>query len=450
MSAVARPAVETLVSVLKRRATEQPDRLAYVFVSEGAGEDRLTYGELDRKAKAIAHSLQGVAARGDCALLLYPAGLDFLAAFLGCLHAGVIAIPLFAPRPNREDPRLNAIIADSGARLALTVSNALPDRSSRGSRWTRLEYMFTDRIDSALGDHWRDSSVSKDELAYLQYTSGSTSDPKGVMVTHDNLLYNCSLMQECLGLSENTVSVTWLPHFHDMGLIDGLLNPLHVGYPAIVMSPTQFVARPVRWLRLISRFKATHSGGPNFAYDLCAKKIGVEERSELDLSSWTMAYSGSEPVRSETLDRFADYFAPCGFRRQSLYPSYGLAEATLMVSGGRHSTGPSVKDVDVAHLERGVYHAANGGKSRRLVACGVSSARNRTGDCRPATLTVCEDGKVGEIWFQVRHELAGIGSSPRSPAKPSRLLSRIRKRARFCERATSGFCTAMSCLLPVA
>jgi len=393
-----RATAEQLIPVLRWRAANQPDRLAYVFASEGAADIRLTYADLDRRARAVAVTLQSAASPGDCALLLFPPGLDFLAAFLGCLYARVVAVPLFAPRRNREDPRLNAIIEDSGARLALTVARALPERPSPGSRYGDLDFLLTDTIDDAVADRWIEPPNDKEELAYLQYTSGSTSVPKGVMVTHSNLLSNCAFMQEALELSEQTVSVTWLPHFHDMGLIDGLLNPLQVGYPAVIMAPAEFTARPIRWLQLISRFRATHSGAPNAAYDLCVRQIRPEQRAELDLSSWTVAYSAAEPVRAETLDRFAEFFAPCGFRRRSFMPAYGLAEATLMVSGTPKSMSPTVKDLDSAHLERGLIFPANVSKSRRLVGCGLVSKGIGVSIVDPKTSRICSEDTVGEIW----------------------------------------------------
>ena len=401
-----RTTAEHLVPVLRGRAANQPDRLAYVFATEGAGDIRLTYADLDRRARSIAVTLQSTASPGDRALLLFPTGLDCLAAFLGCLYAGIVAVPLYAPRRNREDARLNAIVEDSGARLALTVARALPERPSRGSRYGDLDFLFTDRIDDTVADRWIEPSIDEAQLAYLQYTSGSTSAPKGVMVTHGNLMSNRAFMQEALELSAQTVSVTWLPHFHDMGLIDGLLNPLHVGYPAVIMAPAEFVAKPIRWLQLISRFRATHSGAPNAAYDLCVRNIRPEQRAELDLSSWTMAYSAAEPVRAETLDRFAEFFAPCGFRRRSFSPAYGLAEATLMVSGTPKSAAPTVKDVDAAQLERGFIVPANRAKSRRVVGCGLVPEGIGVSIVDPQTLRMCPDGTVGEIWVS-GHTVAG-------------------------------------------
>jgi acyl-coenzyme A synthetase/AMP-(fatty) acid ligase/acyl carrier protein len=219
------------------------------------------------------------------------------------------------------------------------------------------------------------------------------------MVSHGNLVYNCGVMQENWGLSEETIAVTWLPHFHDMGLIEGLLNPLYAGFPVVFMPPAQFVARPVLWLQLITRFRATHSGAPNFAYDLCAKRVSDEQLSELDLSCWTVAYSGAEPVRSETMDRFAGRFGACGFQHQAFSPCYGLAEATLMVSGSLKTEPPIVMDVDAARLERGgIATPAAGVKSRRLAGSGHPRRGTRLLIVDPETRRACPEGTVGEIW----------------------------------------------------
>ena len=242
-----------------------------------------------------------------------------------------------------------------------------------------MRQLSIDEADSGLAGLWEPPRVRSEDLAFLQYTSGSTSEPRGVMVSHANLLYNCDYMREVFGLSRSTVSLTWLPHFHDMGLVEGLMNPLYTGYPAVLIPPAQFVARPIRWLQAISKFRVTHSGAPNFAYDLCVRKVRPEERAHLDLSSWTLAYTGAEPVRRATMDRFAGYFAPCGFSAQSFFPSYGLAEATLMVCGGRRKESPAAP--------------------KAPVACGRARRETRIAIVDPGTRRFCSDGVEGEIWL---------------------------------------------------
>lgn len=393
----------SLVDILRWRAAHQADRLAYVFLSDGRSQEkRITYVELDRAAGKIAARLLEVAAPEDRALLLYPSGPEFLEAFLGCLYAGIIGIPLYPPRPNRSISRLEVVFADSGAQLALTPRQKLPELDAHLSSIRALagiKTLATDEADSLSSSRRRTDFPRPGGLAYMQYTSGSTSVPKGVMVTHSNLVYNCSYMMKAWSLSEQDTAVTWLPHFHDMGLIDGLLNPLFGGYPSVVLSPPSFVQRPLLWLQAVTRYRATHSGAPNFAFDLCVSKIKPQQLDELDLSSWTNAYSGAEPVRAETLERFSKYFAPCGFRRRALNPSYGLAEATLMVSGGVREAGPQIVNVDGPALEAGrVVEAAGSGKSRTVVGCGRILGATGVAIVNPNNMQRCPAGTVGEIW----------------------------------------------------
>lgn len=393
-----------LITVLRKRASEPADHPAFIFLTDGETDEfRLSYADLDLAATRIAVSLQRIAVRGDRALLLYPPGPDFICAFFGCLYAGVVGIPLYPPRPNRTLERIERVIDDSGASLALTVERTLSDLASQwgdNARLSSVEYVPTDTIRDGVPAGWQPATVSGDDLAYLQYTSGSTSAPRGVMVTHGNLAYNCAYMRDAFSLSPETRSVTWLPHFHDMGLIEGLLDPIYTGFPAVVMSPTHFVQKPLRWLQAISRYRATHSGAPNFAFDLCARKVTVAEAAELDLSSWTLAYSGAEPVRAETLERFAEFFAPTGFRRESLYPCYGLAEATLMVSGGDKQHGPILLQVDPVMFEQGrILPAADqDGKSRTAIGCGHARHQTTIAIVDPLTRMPCPLDTVGEIW----------------------------------------------------
>jgi acyl-CoA synthetase (AMP-forming)/AMP-acid ligase II/acyl carrier protein len=408
----------SLCEILNWRAANQPERLAYVYLLDGeAGEVRLTYAELAAGAARLANQLARVARPGDRALLLYPTGPEFLQAFLACMSAGLVAIPLFPPRPNRTLHRLETIIADSGVRLALATSRTLTDLEGQWRDHPQLaavQRLATDTTSDASQPATLDRLPAPSDLAFLQYTSGSTQAPKGVMVTHGNLIYNCAYMRESFALSSESIAVTWLPHFHDMGLIEGLLNPIFVGYPTVVLSPANFVQRPLIWLTAISRFRATRSGAPNFAYDLCARKITREQVAELDLCSWDQAYTGAEPVRSETLDRFAEHFAPAGFRREALYPCYGLAEATLMVSGGDFLAGPTVLDCQADALEQGRVEPIEriGVKSRRLVACGYGRRDLAIEIVNPQSLRRTAPNEVGEIWVGGPTRAAGYWQRP--------------------------------------
>jgi natural product biosynthesis luciferase-like monooxygenase protein len=376
----------SLWELLRTRSSDDSGRWAYSFLAEGETESaRLTYGELDRQARTIAARLLQAVVPGDRALLLYPPGLDFVAAFFGCLYAGVVAVPAYPPRSRRRSGRLAAIVEDAGPGIVLTTA-ALAARwtavEARPAELQSLRFIATDELPGDLAAGWREPRTDRSSLAFLQYTSGSTSTPKGVMVSQGNLLANEERIRRAFGQSQESVIVGWLPLYHDMGLIGNLLQPLYVGAPCVLMPPLAFLQSPARWLRAVSRYRATTSGGPSFAYELCAQRVSAEARRDLDLSSWRVAFNGSEPVRVDTLDRFADAFAPCGFRREAFYPCYGLAEATLFVSGGEHQAAPVIRERD----------------GRSLVGCGRSSDGERIVVVSPATLAPCGEGEVGEIW----------------------------------------------------
>jgi acyl-CoA synthetase (AMP-forming)/AMP-acid ligase II len=346
----------TLVDILRYRALYQPDKLAYTFLGDGETEEvSLTYQQLDEKARAIAVQLKTMKATDQRALLLYPPGLEFIAGFFGCLYAEVVAVPVYPPRRNQRMTRLQGIVKDSQATLALTTKSLLTNIEQSFSEEPELvaiQSIATDNIASNIGLDWQTPMLCNNTLAFLQYTSGSTGTPKGVMVSHGNLLHNEEMIKKAFQHTEESIFVGWLPLFHDMGLIGNVLQPLYSGIPSYLLSPGEFIQRPLRWLKAISRYKATTSGGPNFAYDLCIDKITPEQRESLDLRSWEVAFNGSEPIRSTTLERFADTFAPCGFRKEAFYPCYGMAETTLLISGGLKTASPIVLQVEGAALEQ--------------------------------------------------------------------------------------------------
>ncbi|HUY92924.1 MAG TPA: aminotransferase class I/II-fold pyridoxal phosphate-dependent enzyme [Pirellulales bacterium] len=394
----------TLVELARHRARHQADQNGYLFLTDGETEEvPLTYGELDRQARAIAAWLQSRGLAGQRALLLYPAGLEFIASFFGCLYAGVVAVPAYPPRMNRSLDRIHAIADDSQAKVALSTSSVLervhplldemPDLK-------RLTWLATDEVPAGIESQWQTPNAEPESLAFLQYTSGSTGTPKGVMLSHANLLHNCALIGYAFELTHSDKGVFWLPSYHDMGLVGGILAPLYQGTLNVLMSPMSFLQRPFRWLQAISRFRAATSGGPNFAYDLCLRKITPEQRAQLDLSSWSVAFNGAEPVRGETLDRFAEMFEPCGFRRDAFYPCYGLAEATLIVSGGFKAAAPVVRSFDAKALEnrKVVDVPAMDDAARRLVGSGRKLPDEQIVVAHPETMTRCGPGEVGEIW----------------------------------------------------
>ncbi len=404
------PASSSLVAILWQRAQNQPDRSAYIFLQNGETESgRLTYGELDRQARAIASHLQQW--RGERALLLYPSGLEFITAFFGCLYAGVIAVPVYPPRRSQKLSRLLSIVNDAQGKLALTTTSILGDIEKRWSEeyeLGQLKWVATDTITANRGE-FVPHTVTPESLAFLQYTSGSTGTPKGVMVTHGNIIHNQQLIEQAFGHSEKSVVVGWLPLFHDMGLIGNVMQPIYLGIPCILMPPVAFLQKPIRWLKAISKYRATTSGGPNFAYDLCVQKVQPEQLASLDLSSWDLAFNGAEPIRAETLEQFSQKFAQCGFNYSAFYPCYGMAETTLFMTGGEKNQRPVIQRVKAGELEENsvVETEISSKESRVFVGVGRPYMETTVSIVNPEELTVCEEGKVGEIWVSGGSVAAG-------------------------------------------
>ena len=399
--------VSTLVDLLGTRSLHQPEQPAFTFLQDGEIEAvQLTYRELDQQSRAIAAQLQALGLCGERALLLYPPGLKYLAAFFGCLYAGVVAVPAYPPRNRRNAPRILAIASDAQAAIALTTTTILPKVRSLligKAALEKLRWLTTDDLDQSIASNWQVPAIASDTLAFLQYTSGSTGAPKGVMLSHSNLLHNAAVTYKLMGHSPESVFVSWLPSYHDMGLIGGILQPLYGGFPCILMPPAAFLQRPYRWLQTISQYRGTTSGAPNFAYELCIEKIAAEQRQSLDLSCWRVAFNGAEPVRSQTLERFAAEFADCGFRREAFYPCYGMAETTLIVSGGRYTHPPVIQTVQKMALEQHrIVDAAIDilvpDEIQSLVGCGRTIPQQQIVIAHPETLTRCAPDEVGEIW----------------------------------------------------
>jgi len=424
---------ETFFQLARERAAERGDHPAYTYLHDGEEESaRLTFAELDLRSRAVAVRLRRVAACGDRVLLLFPPGLEFVVGFLGCHYGGVVPVPTYPPRFNRPQPRLAAIAGDASPTAVLTVPSFAAKaeelcRFTPGLHpipWLTVEGL-EEPEDAELAAAWKPPPVDPERLALLQYTSGSTSAPKGVAVTHANLLHNQGAIQAAFGTRRESVIMTWLPVYHDMGLIGGVLQPLYAGARCVMASPLSFLQRPARWLEVVSRYRATVSGGPNFAYELCLEKVGEEQRAALDLASWEVAFNGSEPVRAETLDRFAEVFGDCGFRRRSFYPCYGLAESTLFVSGGDPGAGPRTARVDPAALERNEVVIAGSavgdgprgeGSSRPLVGCGRPRGGQRLVIVEPESGRRCPPGRVGEIWISGPSVARGYWNQPEATA----------------------------------
>ncbi|HEV8241012.1 MAG TPA: amino acid adenylation domain-containing protein [Thermoanaerobaculia bacterium] len=393
-----------LVELLRSRAAAEPERLAYRFLLDGESDEALvTYAELDRGARTAAARLQGATAAGERALILCQPGLNYVTAYFGCLYAGVVAVPVYAPHATRLEravEKLRGIVRSCRPATLLTTAAYVPwaealllgDADFRG-----LRLVAVDALPAEAEAEWQPPAVEAETLAFLQYTSGSTAEPKGVMVSHGNLLHNLEMIRRGFGVGRDSSIVSWLPPYHDMGLIGGILQPLYAGAPATLMSPMQFLQRPLRWLAAVSRYGATISGGPNFAYDLCVQKCSAEDIAGLDLHRWQVAFNGAEPIRAETLERFAAAFAGSGFRRQAFFPCYGLAEATLMVSCGSPA---SEERFAAAALERDAAIAmpAEEPAVRRLVGSGAPADGLQVVIADPQTAEPRGDDAVGEIW----------------------------------------------------
>ena len=400
--------LRTLVDLLQKRATEEPDKISYTFLEDGKIETKqLTYKELDKRAKRIASYLQSLKAEGERALLLYPAGLELLCAFFGCLYAGVIGIPAPPPeasRLKRTLPRLQAIAKDAQTSLVLANDNIISivdQYRKQVPEFQQIKLLDTEVIDAQLEQNWQAPDINGDTLAYLQYTSGSTATPKGVMITHQNVIYHCLNLQCSCGYAPESLTVTWMPYFHDYGLVEGLLTPIYNGTPCYVMSPVAFIKRPLRWLEAISRYQATHSQAPNFAYDQCVRRISEKQRTQLDLSHWKAAGNAAEPINPEVLDHFAQYFAPVGFSPQAFCPAYGLAEATLLVSFSPQNESFITTSFVASELKnrRIVEAKANySGLVRKVVSCGRLMQDINVKIVNPDTLTLCSPDEVGEVW----------------------------------------------------
>ncbi|HEY0184752.1 MAG TPA: AMP-binding protein, partial [Rhodopila sp.] len=414
--AIAGETAVSLASILRQRARDVPDRLAIRFLVDGETvEETLTYGELDVRVRSCAEFLLQSANPGERALLLLPSGLDYVVSFLACLYAGIVAVPAYpAEAQNAQHfDRLRAMLRDCAPSLLLTdeahlstLDNfALADLPA-GAR--RLIVRRSGEAPCA----WQPGLIRPEQIAFLQYTSGSTSSPKGVVVTHGNILANEALIGDAMEFSTADGMVSWLPLYHDMGLIGGLLAPLFNGFPVTLMAPQHFLESPVRWLRAVSRYRATVSGGPDFAYQLCLDRIHDRQLDGVDLSSWRVAFCGAEPIQQRTMQSFRDRFGKQGLKPGALYPCYGLAETTLLASGGRPGSGAMSGRFSVRRLAAG--QAVPDPDGRAVIDCGSVQARHQIRIVDPGSGRPCDDGTIGEIWLSGPSIAAGYWEKPQA------------------------------------
>jgi acyl-CoA synthetase (AMP-forming)/AMP-acid ligase II len=419
---------QSFVALLRHRASTQSQQTGYLFLRDNNPEkelEQLSYAQLDQKSRAIAAVLQTSGEPGQRVLLLHQPGLDFIASFFGCLYAGAIAVttyPVHRGRLKQALPRICDLLKDAECSTVLTTAEM-----SEGftTAWNEVigEHaplvVASDTIGLNEAEKWRAPAVGRDSVAFLQYTSGSTSSPRGVAVTHGNMLHNSELIARGFESDSRSMGISWLPPYHDMGLIGGIIKPLFVGFPVVILSPYAFLQQPYRWLQTITKVRATVTGGPNFAYDLCVRKVTREQCETLDLSSWKVAFNGAEPIHPETMERFATIFSSCGFNPRAFYPCYGLAESTLYVTGGKALTGPRYLQVDRSKLEQGRVAAARRGDedAKVLVGCGHASAEQKVVIVDPRSRRKCPDGRVGEVWISGPSVAAGYWNRPQESAK---------------------------------
>ena len=433
----------SLADLLSYRASKQSEQTAYIFIQKGKEIGRITYGELEQRAQVLAVRLQSFEP-GERALLLYPPGLEFISAFFGCLYAGIIAVPTYPLRRKQNLSKLKAIAMDAGAKIALTDSSLFSDLTTKLGRdpeLARIHWLATDSLDGKAGG-WQKPVLDSDTLAFLQYTSGSTGIPKGVMVSHGNLLHNSSLIYQCFECDCSSRGLIWLPPYHDMGLIGGILQPLYGGFPVTLMSPMDFLQKPFRWLQAISTTKATISGGPNFAYDACIQKVTPKQLAELDLSSWEVAFTGAEQIRAETLSAFAAKFEPCGFRKEAFLPCYGMAETTLMVTGELKSALPVEKQLKEAAIEQNQVVPVSDSELpnlRKIVGCGRSFEEQKIAIAHPESLTTNPPNRIGEIWVSSTSVAQGYWQRPEETQQTFKAYLADTKAGPFLRTGDLGF-----------
>lgn len=432
------------VEILQQRSLFQGQDTAYIFLKDGENKEvKLTYQELETKAKAIAIQLQTLVIPGSRALLVYPysAGLEFITAFFGCLYAGVVAVPCHPPQNRLTTSEVQTRLISAEGKVILTESSLFNKLKSQLSiqENSNLHWLNTDKINNTATDSWTPPEINRDTLAFLQYTSGSTGEPKGVMVTHGCLMQNQEMLKQAFGHNQELIGVGWLPLFHDMGLIGNVIQPIYIGASCVIMSPVSFVQKPIRWLEAISKYKATTSGAPNFAYDLLCDRVTEKQMAQLDLSSWEVAFCGAEPVKKTTLERFSRKFAACGFKAPAFYPCYGMAEATLMITGGNKAKSPSVKYLDKIALEQNkvitVDQSQKGTTS--IISAGYPWLDGKIAIVDPQSLNECAPNQVGEIWFSSSSVGKGYWQMPQ--ATKDTFEASLNNQGRFLRTGDLGF-----------
>lgn len=389
----------SIANLLQDRAEKYPDKKIFTFLKEGEIEaESLTYQQLLSKSQQLASLLIRKNLSGKVVVLLYPQGLEFIIALFACFYAKIIAVPTYPPTRNKLK-RLQSILNNSDAKLILSNQKVFNKSTKFSSQLIELQWLLTDNLPITTSVDF--PKVESNDIAFLQYTSGSTGQPKGVMISHQNIITNSAFLKEAFELSDQDICVSWLPLFHDMGLIDGVIQPIYSNYAIYLMNPTDFVQKPIRWLGALSKFKATRTGGPNFAYDLCVEKISEEDLNKLDLSSVNCLYNGSEPVSSVTLNKFMDKFKETGLKETVFYPCYGMAEATLQVTGIAKRKTPTILRVAKKQLKKNLLIIEdNPTESISLVSCGYPRLDTQIRIVNPTSKQLAKTIEIGEIWVK--------------------------------------------------
>ncbi len=410
---------KTYIEVIRKRVETEPGTEIFKFLENGIDEtESLNYRQLDTRSKAVGAAMQSVGKKGDRVLLLFPAGLRYVASLFACFYSGMIAVPAYPPRRNRNLNRVLSIIEDSGAKIAVVTRQVYKDieRNFADNKLLRdIKWILYDDIDDKEANRWQETEILPDDIALIQYTSGSTGNPKGVMLTQLNLFYNSEYIHQTFEFTrETTIGMNWLPIFHDMGLIGGILQAAYLGGLNIGMPPVEFLKSPFKWLKAITKYKATVGGGPNFGFDYCIEKISDEEKKDLDLSSMNTFYCGAEPVRKYTMEKFPEAFSSCGAKPEQLYPVYGMAETTLIATGGFQKDPPKFLKVKQDKLWENIVEPTTGNdeKTVELVGCGHTWLETELVIVNHKTFEKAGAMEVGEIWIKGPTVAKGYWNKP--------------------------------------
>ena len=394
-------ASETILDILRERGAEFPDKRILTFLRNGEIiEDQWTYKNLFQHIQQVSTSLQLQSTEGSRVLILLPQGLSYVGALFGCFYSKVIAVPVYPPKRNRADLRIKSIFKDCKPDVIISTSKIRESAQKHnhylnGAKWIDYSEVMS------VKNNFEPKQIMPDDIALLQYTSGSTGSPKGVMVTHNNIIENSKILKEAFKLSTKDVAVSWLPLFHDMGLIEGLIQPIFSNFPLILMSPLDFIQKPFRWLKAMSDFKGTHAGSPNFGYDLCCEKISEDSIEVLDLSQVNTFYNGAETVKNYTLERFTQKFQKAGLKKTAMFPCYGMAEATLMITGSEVSEQAKSIQTDKKGLsQHKIILTQEDRNSVKLVSCGTTKRDVVVKIVDPKTKMQSMNGEIGEIWIK--------------------------------------------------